>query len=191
MRRRRAALEPIDVELASVEVHPLPLQIGHFRCAQAVPVGHEHHERISTAVPVAPRRIDQPLNLFRPQVLSLAQVFVFRPDRRRLSYCPIFSGWRHQPEIRLCHDKSAPHDRYFPITCFESGARQGKLAAGGFEARRPMRRIGSLIEQLKRWISRYKVALNYAESKDRRRPTGEIEWNGEMIGELRRRSLDG
>ena len=53
-----------------------------------------------------------------------------------------------------------------------------------------MRRLGSLIERLKRWISRYKVALNYAEGKDRRPPTGEIEWNGEMVGELRRRSLD-
>jgi hypothetical protein len=46
-----------------------------------------------------------------------------------------------------------------------------------------MRRIGSLIEQLKRWISRYKVALNYADSRERRR-------YGKMIGELRRRSSD-
>jgi nucleoid DNA-binding protein len=47
----------------------------------------------------------------------------------------------------------------------------------------------SLIERLQRWISRYKVALNYA-ARDRRQPTGEIEWNGKMIGELRRRSSD-
>jgi hypothetical protein len=53
-----------------------------------------------------------------------------------------------------------------------------------------MRRIKSLIERLQRWISRYKVALNYSDTRDRRLPTGEIEWNGEMIGELRRRSLD-
>ena len=52
-----------------------------------------------------------------------------------------------------------------------------------------MRRIESLIERLQRWISRYKVALNYA-ARDRRQPTGEIEWNGKMIGELRRRSSD-
>ena len=64
------------------------------------------------------------------------------------------------------------------------------IGEGALEAGRTMRRLGSLIEQLKRWISRYKVALNYAEGKDRRRPTGEIEWNGEIIGELRRRSLD-
>jgi hypothetical protein len=53
-----------------------------------------------------------------------------------------------------------------------------------------MRLIGSLIEHLQRWIARYKVALDYADARDRRRPTNGIEWNGEMIGELRRRSLD-
>ena len=53
-----------------------------------------------------------------------------------------------------------------------------------------MRLIGSLIEHLQRWIARYEVALDYAEAKDRRRPTPEIEWNGEMVGDLRRRSSD-
>ena len=53
-----------------------------------------------------------------------------------------------------------------------------------------MRLIGSVIEHLQRWIARYKVALDYADARDRRRPAPEIEWNGEMIGELRRRSLD-
>ena len=64
------------------------------------------------------------------------------------------------------------------------------MVVGGFEARSPMRRIESLIGQLQRWISRYKVALNYSDTRDRRQPTGEIEWNGKMIGELRRRSSD-
>jgi hypothetical protein len=32
--------------------------------------------------------------------------------------------------------------------------------------------------------------LDYAEIRERRRPTPEIEWNGEMIGDLRRRSSD-
>ena len=61
---------------------------------------------------------------------------------------------------------------------------------GGVETGTTMRLIGSLIEQLKHWIARYKVALDYADAKDRRRPTIEIEWNGEMIGDLRRRSSD-
>ena len=37
-----------------------------------------------------------------------------------------------------------------------------------------MGRLGSLIEQLKRWISRYRLALNYPDARDRRR-------NGKMI----------
>jgi len=50
--------------------------------------------------------------------------------------------------------------------------------------------IGSLIESLQRRIARYKVVLDYADDSERRRPTPEIEWNGAMIGDLRRRSLD-
>ena len=54
-----------------------------------------------------------------------------------------------------------------------------------------MRVIANLIKRLQRWIAQYKAALDYADAKARRRPTNEIEWNGEMIGELRRRSSDG
>jgi hypothetical protein len=53
-----------------------------------------------------------------------------------------------------------------------------------------MRFIRILGEHLHRWIVRYKAALDYADARDRRRPTDEIEWNGEMIGDLRRRSSD-
>ena len=53
-----------------------------------------------------------------------------------------------------------------------------------------MRLIRSLIEHLQRWIARYRVALNYADAKDRHRLTPEIKLNGEMIGELRRQSAD-
>jgi hypothetical protein len=50
--------------------------------------------------------------------------------------------------------------------------------------------IGSLIERLQRWFARYKSELVHAEARDRRRPIAEIEWNGAMIGDLRRRSFD-
>jgi hypothetical protein len=53
-----------------------------------------------------------------------------------------------------------------------------------------MRLVRSLIERLQRWIARYKVALDYADARERHRPTSEIEWNGAMIGDLRRRSFD-
>ena len=53
-----------------------------------------------------------------------------------------------------------------------------------------MQLIGRLIEHLQRRIARYKVALDSADARDRRRSTIEIEWNGEMIGDLRRQSPD-
>ena len=59
----------------------------------------------------------------------------------------------------------------------------------GLEAEGTMRFIRSLGEYLHRWIVRYKAALDYVDAGDRR-PTEEIEWNGEMIGDLRRRSSD-
>ena len=50
--------------------------------------------------------------------------------------------------------------------------------------------LRSLIEHLQRWIGRYKAAWDYADAREQRRPISEIEWNGEMIGGLRRRSSD-
>ena len=35
-----AALEPIDVELAAVEIDLLPFQVGHLGSPQAMAVGH-------------------------------------------------------------------------------------------------------------------------------------------------------
>ncbi len=54
-----------------------------------------------------------------------------------------------------------------------------------------MRLIGRLIEHLQRRIARYKVALDSADARDRRRSTIEIEWNREMIGDLRREGTAG
>ena len=51
--------------------------------------------------------------------------------------------------------------------------------------------IGKLFERLQRWFARYRAELEYAEARDRRRPTlAEMEWNAAMIGDLRRRSSD-
>jgi hypothetical protein len=53
-----------------------------------------------------------------------------------------------------------------------------------------MRLIVGLIQHLRRWIARYNVALNYADDRERRSPASEIEWNGAMIEDLKRRSAD-
>ena len=54
-----------------------------------------------------------------------------------------------------------------------------------------MRLIGSIIEHLQRWFTRYRTELVHAEARNQHRQSlAEIEWNGAMIGDLRRRSLD-
>ena len=64
------------------------------------------------------------------------------------------------------------------------------MLVGGGKDGTTMRLIGSLTLYLQRWIARYRVALDYAGARDRQRPAREIEWNGELMGELRRRSSD-
>jgi hypothetical protein len=53
-----------------------------------------------------------------------------------------------------------------------------------------MRLIQNLIDRLQRLIMQYKVTLDYAHARERLGSTREIEWNGAMIGDLRRRSSD-
>jgi hypothetical protein len=50
--------------------------------------------------------------------------------------------------------------------------------------------IGKLFKRLQRWFARYRAELEYAEARDRRPTLAEMEWNGAMIGDLRRRSSD-
>ena len=54
-----------------------------------------------------------------------------------------------------------------------------------------MRRLERIVRYLQRWVRRYRVVLNYDDTTHRRSIPREIEWNGEMIGELRRHSADG
>jgi hypothetical protein len=53
-----------------------------------------------------------------------------------------------------------------------------------------MRCLEQIVRHLQRWVRRYKVVLNYDDTIHRRSIPREIEWNGEMIGELRRQSAD-
>ena len=65
-----------------------------------------------------------------------------------------------------------------------------KFLSGGHLGN-PMRLIGSFIEHLQRWFTRYRTELVHAEARNQyRQSLAEIEWNGAMIGDLRRRSLD-
>jgi hypothetical protein len=53
-----------------------------------------------------------------------------------------------------------------------------------------MELVRSLIERLKDWAARYKAALSYAAAGNRLPPSRKVEWNDEMIGDLRQRPMD-
>jgi hypothetical protein len=94
------------VHLAPVEVDRLPLQVGHLGGAEAVPVGHQYHQRVAEAVPVVHQYhqrvayavavgiggLDQALDLGVGQMLAVSQFAVRRSARRpRFDDCPVFS----------------------------------------------------------------------------------------------------
>jgi hypothetical protein len=81
-------------------------------------------------------------------------------------------------KVRRIFEMSALHQR-----CY-------KLCGLGTQDIHMMEVIGSLIERVQQWFARYRAELVYAEARDRRRPITEMEWNGAMIGDLKRRSLD-
>jgi hypothetical protein len=56
--------------------------------------------------------------------------------------------------------------------------RFGRLLARG-QAGAIMSLVRSLIERLKRWVTRYKATLDYANARDWRRPPHEIEWQND------------
>jgi hypothetical protein len=121
---RRTALEPVDMDLAPIEVDLLPFQVRHLGGAEAVPVRHEDHQRVAGAVAVAAGGLDEPFHLGVGQVLALAQVPVRRTPRRLRSDCPVFSAWRHQPQVRTRHEPRAPrlHD------CPETNQKQDSVS---------------------------------------------------------------
>src|SRR5262249_1731747 len=75
---------------------------------QAVPIRDQHHGGIAMAVVVPASRRDQARNLGIGQVLASADVGV-RPAARRVRTivnCPNNDRWRHQRQMRICHDFS-------------------------------------------------------------------------------------
>jgi hypothetical protein len=93
---------------------------------------------------------------------------------------------------RPCAGPSHPHPKE-PRARLVGGVdiAYDKVLSRGIRDIHPMRLIGSLIEHLQRWFARYRTELAQAEASNEQRPSlTEIEWNGAMIGDLRRRSLD-
>jgi hypothetical protein len=73
-----------------------------------VPVGDQHHGGIAVAVAILPATIDQAGNLAIGEVLAGADLGVTFAARRvrAIANCPNNGGWRHQRQMRICHDFS-------------------------------------------------------------------------------------
>ena len=117
MDRLGAALEPPDMQAAMGEVDGVPAQRHELARPQPVPVGDQHHGGIAVAVAILPGSIDQAGNLAIGEVLAGADLGVTLAARRApaIANCPNNGGWRHQRQMRICHDFSG----LFPCYCPE------------------------------------------------------------------------
>jgi hypothetical protein len=115
MRARFPILDPADSQQRGFEVDLFPTQVDQLGRSQAMPVGQQHHERVTVTVAIGLGCLDQRLSLIVRQMLAGTDIGILGPARRN---CSIFSGWRDQPESRLCHGLilgSIPTVRYSVI----------------------------------------------------------------------------
>ena len=97
MRRRRAALDPADVQRGAVEVDLIPAQVHQLAHPQAMAIGDQDHGGIAVAPAVALGGLDQLLDLGLGQVLA-GPVGVGAPCRGN---CSFFGGWCDQLQVRF------------------------------------------------------------------------------------------
>jgi hypothetical protein len=70
MRRRRAILDPTNVQDRLIKVGLLSTKIDKLGRAEPVPESDEDHRRVPVALPIVLGRLDEALNLCRRQVLT-------------------------------------------------------------------------------------------------------------------------
>ena len=107
----RPLLGPANCQRRVIEVDLVPTQVDKLRGPQAVPVGQQHHGGVAVAVSIGLGRLCQLRHLGVGQILPGPQ-FSVRPAQWR-GNCSIYSGWRYQVEMRLCHG----FPRSCPIDC--------------------------------------------------------------------------
>src|ERR1019366_7973323 len=96
---RLSILDPANVQSGGIEIALLPAQVDNFGCPQAMPILNEDHRRISVAVSVALRGLDELLNLGFGQVLAAAKLTVWPAQ---WANCSFLGGWLHQPQVWFC-----------------------------------------------------------------------------------------
>src|SRR5262245_18261410 len=99
----RAILAPADVQDGHLELDLLPAQVTELSRSQAMAEGQTEHRAVPMALPIALGGLDQKLDLVLGEVLAGAVVGIGSPPSR---YCPLFAGWRHQPQCWISHEKS-------------------------------------------------------------------------------------
>jgi hypothetical protein len=70
MRRRRAVLDPTNVQDTRVEADLIPTKIDKLGSAEPVPESDKDHRRVPVALPIVLGRLDEALDLRRRQVLA-------------------------------------------------------------------------------------------------------------------------
>jgi hypothetical protein len=70
MRRRRAILDPTNVQDTLVEADLIPTKIDQFGRAEPVPESDHDHRRVTAALSIVLGRLDEALDLRRRQVLA-------------------------------------------------------------------------------------------------------------------------
>jgi hypothetical protein len=70
MRRRRAVLDPMNVQDRLIKVCLLPTKIDKLGRAEPVPESYQDHGRVAVALPIGLGRLDEALDLCRRKVLS-------------------------------------------------------------------------------------------------------------------------
>ena len=81
MGRRRALLDPADMQGRGVEVDLIRAKVGEFRHTQAVPEGHQDHGGVAMSPAVFPGGLDQPFDLGLGQVFPGPVVRIGSPGR--------------------------------------------------------------------------------------------------------------
>src|SRR5215467_7343310 len=116
MDRLGATLEPPDMQAAMSKVDGVPPQRDELARSQSVPVGDQHHGGIAVAVAILPGSTDQAGDLAIGEVLAGADLGVTFAGRRApaIGNCPNNGGWRHQRQMRICHDFSGSSSCYCP-----------------------------------------------------------------------------
>ena len=119
------------MQAAMGEVDGVPAQRDQLGRPQPVPVGDQHHGGIAVAVAILPGGGDQAIDLAIGEVLAGADLGVALAARRApaIANCPNNGGWRHQRQMRICHDFLGLFPCYCPVNMAAYGTlRKGKNA---------------------------------------------------------------